>query len=114
MSPEQERGNADAVGPASDVYALGAVLKWMLDGQAPARRLAAIVTKCLALLPADRYADARELSADLARYRAGQSVRAHRETPLDWLERWFERYRAAILLVAAYLAMRLILALAQR
>jgi serine/threonine protein kinase len=114
MAPEQERGESDAVGPASDVFALGAVLKWMLGGQSPPRRLGAIVARCLAPRPADRYADARDLSADLARYRAGQSVRAHRETPLDWLERWFDRYRAAVLLVAAYLAMRLILALWQR
>jgi serine/threonine protein kinase len=131
MAPEQARGEA-AVGPAADVYGLGALLFWLLTGEAPSgaaddvaaglraarfsvpKRLAAIVRRCLAPDPAARYPDAGSLVADLTSYRAGQAVSAHRETVVDRVERWFATYRAAVLLVAAYLVMRTIFAVSQR
>ena len=124
MPPEQARGEAAATSTTSDIFALGALLFWMLTGDTPprpidnalhqlnaasirpARRLAAIVLKCLAADPSDRYSNAASLAADLSRYRAGQSVAAHRETMLERLGIWFVRYRTFILLVAAYLVMR--------
>ena len=122
MSPEQARGEA-ATGTASDVFALGALLFWMLTdamppparddalrvlnaAARPPRRLAAIVLKCLASEPSNRYSNAAALAADLARYRAGQPVAAHRETTLERIGLWFIKYRTFILLVAAYLVMR--------
>jgi serine/threonine protein kinase len=127
MSPEQARGES-ATGAASDVFALGAVLFWMLTGATPDRtrdeaarhlralparppvRLRAIVLKCLAEDVAERYATAGDLAADLARYRAGQPVLAHRETALEKFAHWFLKYRTFILLVAAYLVMRALFA----
>jgi eukaryotic-like serine/threonine-protein kinase len=121
MSPEQARGAATST---SDVFALGALLFWMLTGDTPPaahddalrtlnaaptrppRRLAAMVLKCLAAEPADRYGNAAALAADLARYRAGQPVAAHRETALERIGLWFIKYRTFILLVTAYLVMR--------
>jgi serine/threonine protein kinase len=131
MAPEQARGDAAAVTAAADVHALGALLFWMLVGRAPGdtddvavglknakwavpKRLRAIVVKCLQPDPARRYRDAAEVGGDLACYRAGQAVSAHRETILDRAERWFTTYRTAILLVAAYLVMRTAFALSQR
>jgi serine/threonine protein kinase len=132
MAPEQARGDAAGVGPPADVYGLGALLFWMLTRHtAPAgaddvaaglraatppvpKRLAAVIRKCLASAPAARYPDAGSLAADLGRYRSGQAVSAHRETVLDRAERWFATYRAAILLVGAYLVMRTLFALSQR
>jgi serine/threonine protein kinase len=132
MAPEQARGDAAGVGPPADVYGLGALLFWMLTRHtAPAgaddvaaglraanprvpKRLAAMIRKCLAPDPAARYPDAGSLAADLGRYRSGQAVSAHRETVLDRAERWFATYRAAILLVGAYLVMRTLFALSQR
>ena len=123
MPPEQARGEA-ATGTASDVFALGALLFWMLTGDAPptthdeatrrlraaprrpVKRLTAIVLKCLAPDASLRYAHAAELAADLARYRAGLAVTAHRETALEQAGHWFVKYRTFILLIAAYLAMR--------
>jgi serine/threonine protein kinase len=128
MPPEQARGEA-ATGTASDVFALGAVLFWMLTGEAPPpshdeagrrlramprrpiKRLTAIVLKCLAPDAAQRYPHAAELAADLARYRAGLPVAAHRETALERAGHWFVKYRTFILLVAAYLVMRAMFAL---
>jgi serine/threonine protein kinase len=132
MSPEQAEGQAAAVGPRSDVYALGALLFWLLSEAPPpvdalsadhalrtrrpriARRLRAIVNRCLAHSPADRYADAAGVVADLARYRAGEAVEALPESLLDRAGRFLAKHLTLVLLVAAYLLMRALVAWWQR
>ena len=91
MAPEQAAGDVTLIGPATDVFALGALLFWLLTSELPpaddltrvsralrdrrvTRRLRAIVTRCLAPRAADRYANAGEVAADLVRYRGGQAV----------------------------------------
>jgi hypothetical protein len=69
-----------------------------------------MAVRCLAAEPAGRYPAAGALAADLARYRAGQSVHAHPESALERAARFVDRYRAFILLVAAYLIMRALFA----
>jgi eukaryotic-like serine/threonine-protein kinase len=128
MSPEQMAGDLAAIGPSSDVYALGALLFWLMTKQTPpsdvaaaaaamrdrrprsVRRLRAIVAKCLANVPADRYADAAGVVADLARYRAGEAVDALPETVIDRTGRLASKHLTLIVLVAAYLAMRVLVA----
>lgn len=110
MAPEHERAEG-AGGPTSDVFSLGALLAWMLKESsvtAP-RRLRAIVQKCLAPEPAARYANAGELASDFALYRAGLPVTAHRDTAAERFGRWFLKYQTFIVLVLAYLLMRVAL-----
>lgn len=106
-APEQHDGGAATAGPSADVYALGALLQWMLGDLPRTKRLQATIDKCRALQPADRYDSAAALAADLARERAGQSVAAYQDTWLDHAGAWFSRHRVVIGLVLAYLLMRM-------
>lgn len=110
-APEQSGTTAAAVGPASDVFALGALLRWMTpdDARVP-KRLRAIMEQCLQPAPAGRYPDAQALAADLARYRAGLAVDALPETWFDKLIRVAAPHLPLILLIAAYLLMRVLVA----
>jgi len=127
MAPEQAAGRSGEADQRADVFALGAVLCALLTGADPpgdpeaaraavaarrdlSRRLRAVCTKALATDPADRYADAGEMAADLARFRAGRPVAARPETWLESAGRSAWTYRAAIALVLAYLAMRVLVA----
>ncbi|HSA93296.1 MAG TPA: serine/threonine-protein kinase [Terriglobales bacterium] len=131
MAPEQARGESAQVDARADVFALGAILRFLLTGHAPPeattlgvageaagaraasgslpRALAAICAKAMAAEPAARYPTAKELGADVARYRDGLPVEAHHESLVERAARVFARHKVAILLVVAYLVMRVAL-----
>jgi serine/threonine protein kinase len=106
MAPEQARGEIERVDGRADVYALGAILRVLLAGGRAPRPLLAVYRKALAPAPEARYGSVPELAADVARYLDGLPVAAHRESLADRLRRFGSRYRAAILLILAYVLVR--------
>ncbi|HYJ79981.1 MAG TPA: hypothetical protein VEW03_10290, partial [Longimicrobiaceae bacterium] len=117
MAPEQERGELDRVGVRSDVYALGAVLGTLLDahaartGERIPRPLEAVRRTAMDAEPERRYPGAAGLAADVSRWLDRLPVAAYREGPLERARRIFLRYQTPILLVLAYLLMRVVLLL---
>jgi serine/threonine protein kinase len=109
MSPEQARGDTDAVDRRSDVYSLGAILKSVLENNVPApRSLRAIADKCLEQQPSRRYSSVPELERDIANYLDALPVNAYPEGPSARIWRWMVKNRPWLMLVAAYLVMRTI------
>ncbi len=133
MSPEQAAGESAAIGPASDVYGLGALGYELVTGQPPldlrgltlleaARRVReqeplpagrirseargdveTILSKALAKDPARRYASAAALARDLRRFLAHEPI--HARAPSAWyLARTFARRRRGLVAAVASVA----------
>jgi serine/threonine-protein kinase len=119
MAPEQARGQTHSIGPAVDVYALGAILYETLTGRPPfraespaetvqqvlhedpappsrfnarvPRALETICLKCLHKEPGRRYAGAAALAEDLRRYLRGDVITARPAGSVERLARWVRR-----------------------
>ena len=111
MAPEQERGETGRIDERTDVFALGRILRYLVAPGSPPPRLRAIFERATASEPGNRYASAEALGDDVQRYLAGLPVLAYRESPIERIGRVLHPYRAAILLVLAYLLMRVLLLL---
>ena len=120
MAPEQLSGAAK-VDQRTDVYGLGGILHFLLSGAHPSATqagdvgedlpgaLRAIRDRARAAEPANRYRSASELAADISNYLDALPVTAHRERVVERVRRVAARHRTALLLVLAYLLMRLAL-----
>jgi serine/threonine protein kinase len=112
MAPEQANGLMALVGPRSDVFALGAILRFLLESAEPPgpppRALVSIWSKAMKAEPENRYASAAELGAEITRFLDGAPVAAHRESVLERLGRVFRRYQTAVILILTYLTIRLL------
>jgi len=109
MAPEQASGDINQVDARSDIYALGRTLAALVGDARPPKRLQAIYCKAASPDRAQRYAGAFELSADIERFLGGEPVLAYHETVLECIARLIHRNQALVLLVAAYLLMRIAL-----
>jgi eukaryotic-like serine/threonine-protein kinase len=119
IAPEQAAGKRTGVGPVADVYALGAVLYYLLTGRPPflgesleetlnlvlhaepvaprlltpaiPRDLETICLKCLEKEPQQRYGSAQALADDLHRWLRREPILARPSTPVERVIKWTKR-----------------------
>src|SRR5262249_45145222 len=129
MAPEQVIGKAGTIGPAADIYALGALLYEMLTGRPPFRGetateterqvipeepvpparvnpkepggLEAILLKCLHKDPQRRYASAAALGEDLKRFQRDEPIAARPTGLLERTVKWVRRHPTPAAMLAA-------------
>src|SRR5262249_8357006 len=128
MAPEQAGGKTEAINPACDVYALGAILYECLTGRPPfkaatsldtilqvmneepvpprqlnaqvPRDLETVCLKCLHKDAGKRYPAAAELADDLRRWQADEPIKARPVSLLERGRKWVKRHPAVAALLA--------------
>ncbi len=135
-APEQVEGLTRAIGPAADIYALGAIFYHMLTGRPPfqaatvfqtleqvrtadpvapsrlqpglSRDAETICLKCLEKNPQRRYANGAALADDLDRFLAGRAILARPTGTLERFRKWTRRRPAVAILSATVAAVAIL------
>jgi serine/threonine protein kinase len=128
MAPEQVAGGRSALGPATDIHAMGVILYELVTGRPPfladsdvetmqqiqarepipprrldpkvPRDLETICLKCLEKTPDRRYATAAALAEDLRAFLDGRPISARAVSPIEKTWRWCLRWPAIASLIA--------------
>jgi hypothetical protein len=136
MAPEQAGGKPSAIGPAADIYALGAILYRLVTGRPPfqaatpldtilqvvsddplaprqlapkcPRDLETICLKCLQKEPRKRYASAANLSEDLRRFQSSEPIQARPVGRLERAVKWARRNPGVFRWMVAFAAVCLL------
>ncbi|MFL5329815.1 MAG: protein kinase domain-containing protein [Gemmataceae bacterium] len=130
LAPEQVTATSEKVGPATDVYGLGAILYEMLTGRPPFRGdsvmstllqvthqealapsrsgirvpkdLETILLKCLQKSQKDRYESAQALADELRRFLDDEPILAHPPGRIERTFKWARRNRTVATLIIAF------------
>jgi len=132
LPPEQIEGGRSHLGPAADIYGLGAILYELLVGRPPfhadssletirqvmsedpvapsrlrpgiPRDLEIICLKCLAKNPSRRYLSAEALAEDLERFLSHKPIRARPPGPVERIVKWARRHPGMAAVTVVFLA----------
>lgn len=139
MAPEQAKGKSRHVGPAADIYSLGAILYEMLTGRPPflpeesetpitvrvlteepvspafhnssiPRDLEVICLKCLEKEPRKRYPSAAAFADDLRRFLNDETIHAKPPNRLITTAKWVRRHPWKFVLIASALLVTVVAA----
>ncbi len=138
MAPEQARGEIEKLDRRADIYALGAILYFILTGSHPTemsptekanaehtlqsslipprkknpkipKQIEAICLKSVSIKKEHRYSNAMDLSTDIDNFLSGQSVKAYRESIFEIIWRWINNNKFVVSLIFTYVIIRFII-----